>query len=212
MTNQSARFDPAAHITKPGGRDYLEVKWRLAWLRDVQPDAVVETQLERYDDDGGFALFKAKVTLPSGGEATGWGSETQGDFGDFIEKAETKALGRALAALGFGTQFCDDFSEGGSVADSPVQRPAPKRAAPAGNVPAATQAPSGAADPTSKLWALLYKIYPREGEGNRGEMLDFIQNKFSWLVTGEGDKRHVDFKKLSPEELASFTADLEAIA
>ena len=28
---------------------------------------------------------------------------------DYIEAAETKAIGRALAALGYGTQFCSDF-------------------------------------------------------------------------------------------------------
>src|SRR3546814_7260726 len=44
--------------------------------------------------------------------ATGYGSETPKDFGDYIEKAETKAIGRALGALGFGTQFTDDFDEG----------------------------------------------------------------------------------------------------
>jgi hypothetical protein len=49
------------------------------------------------------------VAIPGAGEATGWGSETADDFEDYIEKAETKALGRALAALGYGTQFCEDF-------------------------------------------------------------------------------------------------------
>ena len=57
--------------------------------------------------------------------ATGWGSETAADFGDYVEKAETKALGRALAALGFGTQFCEDYgygAEAGRVVDTPVAR------------------------------------------------------------------------------------------
>ncbi|HYI93432.1 MAG TPA: hypothetical protein VEX68_07805, partial [Bryobacteraceae bacterium] len=46
-----------------------------------------------------------------------------GDFRDYIEKAETKALGRALAALGFGTQFCADFEFTGAtnkVVDAPI--------------------------------------------------------------------------------------------
>jgi hypothetical protein len=70
-----------------------------------------------------MAVFRAKVTLPSGASATGWGSEGTDDFGDYLEKAETKALGRALAALGFGTQFCPDFDFGADrqrVVDSPV--------------------------------------------------------------------------------------------
>ncbi len=40
--------------------------------------------------------------LADGASATGWGSEYREQFPNFIEAAETKALGRALAALGFG--------------------------------------------------------------------------------------------------------------
>ena len=100
-------FDASRYLTNLNGRDYLEVKWRLLWLRTEHPDAVVETELVKHE--GGLALFRARVARPGGGEATGWGSETADDFEDFIEKAETKALGRALAALGYGTQFCEDF-------------------------------------------------------------------------------------------------------
>jgi len=100
-------FEASKYLSNLNGRDYLEVKWRLLWLRTEHPDAVVETELVKHG--GGLALFRARVSIPGGGAATGWGSETADDFGDFIEKAETKALGRALAALGFGTQFCEDY-------------------------------------------------------------------------------------------------------
>src|SRR3990167_10078732 len=120
MPDGNGKFDPSAHLTDIQGKDYLEVKWRLAWLRSEQPNAFLETAL--VDREDGFALFKATVTLPDGGSATGYGAETVSDFGDFIEKAETKAIGRALAALGFGTQFCEDFDEGGAVTDAPVVR------------------------------------------------------------------------------------------
>lgn len=130
MAEKESPFDPKKHLSDLGGKDYLEVKWRLAWLRDLHSDADIETEMVR--DDPEQAVFKAKVSIPERGSATGYGSETKGDFRDFIEKAETKALGRALAALGFGTQFCDDFGEGGAVADTPVQRqarrPAPSKA------------------------------------------------------------------------------------
>ena len=113
-------FEPGRYLTKVGGADYLEVKWRLVWLREVHPDAVIETELISHI--GQDAIFRARVSIP-GGSATGLGSEAYDDFRDYIEKAETKALGRALAALGFGTQFCPDFEFGareGRVVDAPV--------------------------------------------------------------------------------------------
>lgn len=114
-------FKASRYLTKLNGKDYLEVKWRLLWLRTEHPDAVIATELEKHE--GGMALFKARITLPGGGEATGWGSETVNDFGDYIEKAETKALGRACAALGYGTQFCSDFDFHDKPVDAPVKRP-----------------------------------------------------------------------------------------
>lgn len=120
-----APFEPAKYLMKLKGKDYLEVKWRLVWLRDAQPDAVIQTELVKLGDK--MAVFKATVTLPTGASATGWGSEEAADFGDFLEKAETKAIGRALGALGFGTQFTDDFdfgAEDGKVVDAPVGKPA----------------------------------------------------------------------------------------
>lgn len=113
-------FDASKYLTDLGGRDYLEVKWRLLWLRTEHPEAVVETELVKHET--GLALFRARVTVPGGGTATGWGSETAEDFGDFIEKAETKALGRALAALGYGTQFCEDFDFSSAGRDQRASR------------------------------------------------------------------------------------------
>jgi hypothetical protein len=117
----STAFEPSRYLTKIGNADYLEVKWRLVWLRHEHPNAIIETQLEQHTD--AMAVFRATVTIPNGGSATGWGSEQPSDFRDYVEKAETKAIGRALAALGFGTQFCPDFEFGanaGRVVDSPI--------------------------------------------------------------------------------------------
>jgi hypothetical protein len=137
-------FDAKRFLTKLNGRDYLEVKWRLLWLRTEHPDAVVRTELVEHADDA--AVFRADVSLPSGASASGWGTESADDFEDYVEKAETKALGRALAALGFGTQFCEDFSVdagGGHPVDAPVASP---------EMPAARQrgARSRATDPQVK--------------------------------------------------------------
>jgi hypothetical protein len=123
-------FDASRYLRKLNGKDYLEVKWRLLWLRTEHPEAIISTELVKHET--GLALFRARVSLPEGGEASGWGSETSSDFSDYIEAAETKALGRALAALGYGTQFCEDFdfsAEGAPrdpapVVDAPVAAPA----------------------------------------------------------------------------------------
>lgn len=123
MALPAPAFDPNRYLTKVKGSDYLEVKWRLVWLRDQHPDATIETDLIAHN--GNHAIFRAQITLPTGGAATGWGSEDISGFQNYIEKAETKAIGRALAALGFGTQFCDDMVYGaaeGHVVDAPVNR------------------------------------------------------------------------------------------
>jgi hypothetical protein len=119
------KFDPSRHLRqlrgKGGASDYLDVKWRLVWLRSEHPDAHIATEHVTITSD--LAIFKAQVSIPGGGSATGYGSETARDFGDFIEKAETKALGRALIALGYGTQFAQEFGED-DVVDVAVQQPA----------------------------------------------------------------------------------------
>ena len=118
-------FDPGEHLIDLKGKAYLPVQWRLVWLRSEHPEASITTELISITDT--YAMFKATVTLPNGGSATGHGSEDKRDFNDFAEKAETKGIGRALAALGYGTQFAGelDESEHGRLVDSPVPRPKP---------------------------------------------------------------------------------------
>lgn len=74
----------------------------------------------------GYAKYKATVTLQIGKmikRASATKSERAVDFPDFIEKANTGAVGRALAMIGFGTQFAPDLDEGNRIVDAPVDRP-----------------------------------------------------------------------------------------
>jgi hypothetical protein len=126
-------FDPTQYLSNFNGKDYLEVKWRVMWLRHEHPDARMTTEIVQHNEEGGFALFRAEVEIPGSGKATGWGSETVRDFHDYIEAAETKAVGRALAALGYGTQFCHDFDFAANarpgtaqVVDAPVKLSEPR--------------------------------------------------------------------------------------
>src|SRR6266581_5264997 len=152
-TSHTAQFNPNEHlipIKNRGGKDadYLPVQWRLVWFRDACPEGTIETQATFLDFDReteaeswkwdevqrksvkvvkhakGAAVFFARVTDGKGGSATGTKSETAASFPDFIEKAETGAIGRALAALGYGTQFAPELDEEHRIVDSPVNRSA----------------------------------------------------------------------------------------
>ena len=151
MNTTDKGFNPAEHLMNVGTnkkpRLYLEVKWRLVWFREQCPEATIETEIVHLDldkevtaevsewnnDTGrmekrikhgtGMAIVKATVKMPNGAMATGTKMENNAAFGDFLEKAETGAIGRALAALGFGTQFTgDELAEGDRIVDAPVER------------------------------------------------------------------------------------------
>lgn len=114
-------FDANSHLIDLKGKAYLQVMWRLVWFREDHPDWNIDTKLEQYDPTNGHAIFSAKIYDENGTQkSAGYGSESIKDFRDFIEKAETKAVGRALAMLGYGTQFAPELDEGDRIVDSPV--------------------------------------------------------------------------------------------
>lgn len=144
------RFDPNEHLmqlkSKEGPKDYLPVQWRLVWFREQFPQGTIDVDEIIVDLDRevtveafawnaekrkservmktakGYARYKAIVTDGKGGRATGHGSECAADFSDYVEKAETKAIGRALAGLGYGTQFAPEMNEEHRIVDAPVDR------------------------------------------------------------------------------------------
>ncbi|BCW95937.1 MAG: hypothetical protein WHS44_12525 [Fimbriimonadales bacterium] len=96
-----------------GGQQYLPVSARLVWFRDEHPDWSIETHPLHLDIEGGCVVYQAVVKDASGRViATASKMETRDDFADFVEKAETGAVGRALAMCGYGTQFAPELSEG----------------------------------------------------------------------------------------------------
>jgi hypothetical protein len=128
-------FDPKAHLIQLPRRvkdpatgqwatrydDCLEVKWRLVWFREKCPHGTLTTAFLTLDWAQGLAICQAVATDGEGGSATGTGTETRQGFEDFVEKAETRAIGRALAALGIGTQFVgEELSELPHIVDAPV--------------------------------------------------------------------------------------------
>jgi hypothetical protein len=105
------------------GKPYLQVAHRLVWFREMFPTGIIKTELKEHANE--YALVKAEIYIPTGNGqtqlvATAYKAESKASFGDYIEKAETGAIGRALAMAGFGTQFEPEFDEGMRLADSPV--------------------------------------------------------------------------------------------
>lgn len=106
------------------GKDYLQVAHRLVWFREECKNWRIVTVPVKLDSD--IAVFRAEIYEPGeAGEmiASAHKSENPKSFKNYIEKAETGAVGRALAFCGFGTQFCaDELDEGDELADAPTGR------------------------------------------------------------------------------------------
>lgn len=106
------------------GKDYLQVAHRLVWFNETAERFRVETDFLLITDEQTVARAKVTVFNAEGVEvkaATATKRETKKDFPDHTEKAETGAIGRALALMGYGTQFAiADLDEGDRLADSPV--------------------------------------------------------------------------------------------
>lgn len=120
------------------GKEYLPVAQRLLWFVDENSSYQIETHYPVLTENNCVAnttitLIKEDGTLIK--RVTGTKQESKAGFGDFIEKAQTGALGRALAMLGYGTQFtADEFDEADRIVDAPIERPATASASSSGPV------------------------------------------------------------------------------
>ncbi len=111
-------------ITLRDGQMYLPSAYRVVWFREDHPDWAIITELIEGGQQAGWATVRASVITDNGRViATGMKTESKGDFpGGWVEKAETGAVGRALALAGYGTQFAPDLDD----ADAP-HAPEPHR-------------------------------------------------------------------------------------
>ena len=120
-------FDPRQHLINLKGKDYLPVAARLIWLNEEAERYTIHTNILKLEDT--YAVVQATVTVSSDENvavktATALKREDKTHFPDYLEKAETGAIGRALGMLGFGTQFAPEFDEmagqlEGRVVDTP---------------------------------------------------------------------------------------------
>lgn len=123
-------FNPNDHLIALKGKPYLEVKWRLVWFRNENPDWGIQTTPVKIDLDAKYAIFKATITDQHGRIiAEGTKMEDIKGFSDYVEKAETGSIGRALGICGYGTQFAPEFDEivpgveNPRIVDSPIDPP-----------------------------------------------------------------------------------------
>lgn len=165
-------FDPREHLIDIGfGNNkakYLQVQWRLVWFRKFCPqgkirsieveidlnrpvsaivkkwDANARRMMDVKVDAFGYARYKAIVEDGRGGYAEATKTENAAEFTDFVEKAETGAIGRALASLGYGTQFTADElwdrQAEPNIVDAPVNDQHFSQEQPAAATPDAEQA------------------------------------------------------------------------
>ena len=136
----SRTFDPMNYliqlpkrqkVTLPDGRvswrnasaDYLPVAARIAWFRLEHPDWSIITKEVKSAPKA--TVMKAIIKDEQGKVmATARKRESEAGFSDYIEKAETGAIGRALAMCGYGTLQAPEFDEGERLADAPVKKKA----------------------------------------------------------------------------------------
>lgn len=175
----NSAFDPKPYLMDLKGKKYLQVAYRILWLNEeakagnlrfsLMTELVKESEWkDARGRDVKEAVFKATVVIKDAQgsvlkEVVGWGSETSTDFGDFREKAETKAIGRALALAGFGTQFAvADFDEGEGI--SPVD---------------GTKGPAVVDSPVKMPKKVEAKAPVQKGGDEKDEIIKYLQSKAS---------------------------------
>lgn len=146
--NKVEGFDPTLYVRETVEMDgstsgYMDVKYRLLWFRARYPTGKIAFVVHALTDAAAVIearIYTDKTDPPENYIASGLGRRTfdQADpLGKFyLENAATAALGRALGAAGFGSQFCDRDNERDP---DPVDAPVP--AVPPGTAPAALEAP-----------------------------------------------------------------------
>ena len=105
-------FNPRDHFLNLKGKQYLPVAPRIAWFREDHADWSITTKPVPELSGADYCTFHAQVCDRNHIViATAHKTEHEKHFPDFREKAETGAIGRALALCGYGTLFAQELEE-----------------------------------------------------------------------------------------------------
>lgn len=168
-------------------QDYLEVKYRLIWFREEKPDWGIETEIWQYSPQA--AIVKATIRdassrvvaqahkyeeyVPAQGTKGATNYQEASGFPDFLEKAETSAIGRALGFLGYGTQFAQELdgeAERERLADSPVDQKKPPITDP--------KKPEGNPDAAVKRSKAVGDAAVKAGWDKTKEVIPYLKHRF----------------------------------
>lgn len=98
-------FDPSWKLTVIGGKDYLDVKYRILWFRSVHPKGCISPELISVDPPiAKTVIYDGEGNVLAAAHAGALEKANSVWSGRAIEKAETASIGRALAHAGFGTE------------------------------------------------------------------------------------------------------------
>lgn len=122
------KFDASAHLIDLKGKQYLPVAARIAWFRQEYFDKgwsirtdVCMGQVALPGKEGALVIV-AVIDDKNVKRASGHAYCEAKMFPRFVEKAETAAIGRALAVLGLGTLFAQEMAEDDEeFADAPIK-------------------------------------------------------------------------------------------
>lgn len=199
------------------GKPYLQVAHRLVWFREEHPTGQIETKLLRVDEKE--CVAQALIFVDGKCISSGHKKETEAHFGDFIEKAETGAIGRALAMAGYGTQFEPELEEGERIVDAPMHpakkgktnEPAANQPSPKEPVAASARPGAGPANPTRDEVLMLIreaarvvvakKVLGTDQASTTKALSEYLKNTFQ-----VGSK-----EELTDERLATFLTYLKSL-
>lgn len=105
-------FNPKDHFINLKGKQYLPVAPRIAWFREEHPNWTIMTYAVPDLSGADYTTFAAEILDETGRLiAKAHKTEHEKHFADYREKAETGAIGRALALCGYGTLFAQELDE-----------------------------------------------------------------------------------------------------